>query len=191
MASLVALGDDPKAILSLVPTTIFREARDLAITPENALAPHKPSGHLDFIRMVEGVLGHTNPDENGSVRSYAVTYRTGRIDMVWTIGRIVNQLRENEAPLVWPKRFEEGVLDAAISGAAKLAPHGVEGPWVVLVTVTGIKNYQLVVNEEYWSDEAWRDQVSLPPLMVERMNRAALLPVLKSFWLAFGVERPS
>ncbi len=187
----IGLGDDPKAILSLVPTTIFRESRDLAITPENALAPHQPSGHLDFIRMVEGVLGHTNPNENGSVRSYAVTYRTGRIDMVWTIGRIVNQLRKSEAPLVWPKRFEEGVLDAAISGAAKLAPLGVEGPWVVLVTVTGIKLYRLVVNEEYWSDEAWRDQMSLPSLVVERMGRAALLPVLKSFWLTFGMERPN
>jgi len=62
---------------------------------------------------------------------------------------------------------------------------------VVLVTVTGIKDYRLLVNQEYWSEPAWRDQVSLPPLMVERMNRAALLPVLRSFWLAFGIERPS
>lgn len=187
----IGLGDDPKAILSLVPITIFREARDLEITPENALAPHKPSGHMDFVRMIEGVLSHTNPGENGAVRSYAVTYRTGRIDMVWTIGRIVNELRKNEAPIVWPQRFEDGVLDATLSGAAKLAPFGVEGPWVVLVTVTGIKDYRLLVNEEYWSDPAWRGQVSLPPLMVERMNRAALLPVLRSFWLAFGIERPS
>jgi len=187
----IGLGDDPKAILSLVPITIFREARDLEITPENAVAPHKPSGHMDFVRMVEGVLGYTNPGENGAVRSYAVTYRTGRVDMVWTIGRIVNELRKNEASVVWPQRFEDGVLDATLSGVAKLAPFGVEGPWVVLVTVTGIKDYRLLVNQEYWSEPAWRDQVSLPPLMVERMNRAALLPVLRSFWLAFGIERPS
>lgn len=65
---------------------------------------------MDFVRMIEGVLSHTNPGENGAVRSYAVTYRTGRIDMVWTIGRIVNELRKNEAPIVWPQRFEDGVL---------------------------------------------------------------------------------
>lgn len=59
----IGLGDDPKAILSLVPITIFREARDLEITPENALAPHKPSGHMDFLRMIEGVLSHTNPGQ--------------------------------------------------------------------------------------------------------------------------------
>lgn len=187
----IGLGDDPKAILSLIPFTIFRAARDLEITPENALAPHKPSGHMDFVRMIEGVLGHTNPGVSGAVRSYAVTYRTGRVDMVWTIGHIVNEFKKNEAPIVWPQRFEDGVLDATLSGAAKLAPFGVEGPWVVLVTVTGIKDYRLLVNQEYWSDPAWRDQVSLPPLMIERMNRAAVLPVLRSFWLAFGIERPT
>ena len=82
------------------------------------------------------------------------------------------------------------MIDAALSGAAKLAPFGVEGPWVVLITVTGIRNYRLVVNNEYWSDPAWREQVSLPPLMVEQMDQTGLLPLLRSFWLAFGIERP-
>ena len=186
----IGLGEDPKAILSLIPITLFREGRDLEITPENALAPHKPSGYMDAVRMIEGVLLHTNPADNGAVRSYAITYRAGHIDMVWTIGRIVNELRKEEAPLVWPKRFEDGVIDAALSGAAKLAPFGVEGPWVVLITVTGIRNYRLVVNNEYWSDPAWREQVSLPPLMVEQMDQTGLLPLLRSFWLAFGIERP-
>ena len=78
--------------------------------------------------MIDGVLLHTNPDYNNAVRSYAITYRAGRIDMVWTIGRIVHELRKDETPLVWPKHFEDGVLDAALSGAARLAPFGLEGP---------------------------------------------------------------
>ena len=90
----IGLGEDPKAILSLIPITLFREGRDLEITPENALAPHKPSGYMDAVRMIEGVLLHTNPADNGAVRSYAITYRAGHIDMVWTIGRIVNELRK-------------------------------------------------------------------------------------------------
>ena len=187
----IGLGDNPKAILSLIPLTLFREARDLDITPENALAAHKPSGRLDVIRMIEGVLLHTNPDDSKAVRSYAITYRTGRIDMVWTIGRIVNELRKDETPLVWPKRFEDGVLDAAISGAARLAPYGIEGPWSVLVTVTGIKGFQLVLGDQEISEEAWRSEATLPPLLIERMNRAALLPLLRTFWLAFGEQRPA
>jgi len=187
----IGLGSDPKAILSLIPVTLFREVRDLEITPENALAAHKPSGYMDSVRMIEGVLLHTNPADSGAVRSYAITYRQGRIDMVWTIGRIVNELSRQEQAIIWPKRLEDGVLDAAISGASKLAPFGVEGPWLVMVTITGIKDYVLILNEEYRSQAAWRSEATLPPLMVERMNRAALLPLLRSFWLAFGEERPA
>jgi hypothetical protein len=61
----------------------------------------------------------------------------------------------------------------------------------VFVTLTGIRNYCLRVSDEWRSEPAWRDEVSLPPLRVETMNRAALLPLLKTFWLAFGVRRPS
>lgn len=187
----IGLGDDPTAIVSLIPTTIFREARNLDITPEYALAPHKPSGHMDALRMIEGVLMHSNPGEQGAVRSYAVTHRSGRTDMVWTIGRIVDELRKTEVKLVWPKRFEDGLLDAAISGAAKLRQHDVEGPWLVMATLIGIKDYQLIISNDYWSEPAWRAQVTLPPLLTEQMHRAVLLPLLRSFWLAFGIERPT
>ena len=186
----VGMGDDPKAILTLVPMSYFHETRDLDITPENALAPVKPSGYMEAVEMVEGVLLHTYPDDPSSVRSYAITYRQGRVDVVWTIGRMANELRKDQMPLVWPKRFEDGVLDAAISGAAKLQPFGVEGPWTVHATVTGIEGFHLVLNGEIASDPAWRDQVTLPSLRTEVMNRAALLPLLRSFWLAFGVRRP-
>lgn len=186
----VGLGDDPKAIVSLMPMTYFRERRDLDITPENALAPIRPSGYMDSVEMIEGVLLHTIPSESGAVRSYAITYRQGRIDVVWTIGRVVHQLRKDEAPIVWPKRFEDGVLDAAISGVARLQPFGIEGPWTVHASLTGIRKYRMVVNDEYWSDPSWRDQVTLPSLRIETMNRAALLPLLRSFWLAFGLRRP-
>lgn len=70
----IFLGDDPSAIVSLILTTIFREPRDLVVTPEHALAPHKPSGHMEAIRMIKGVRLHTNPREQGAVRSYAVTH---------------------------------------------------------------------------------------------------------------------
>ncbi len=187
----IILGDDPTAIVSLIPATIFREKRDLDISPEHALAPHKPSGHMEAIRMIEGVLLHASPGEQGSVRSYAITYRTGRTDMVWTIGRVVDQFKKSETKLVWPRRFEDGLHDAAISGASWLNHYGIDGPWLVMATITGIKDYRLVVSSEYWSDPAWRNLATLPPLVIERMNRAALLPLLRSFWLAFGFERPA
>jgi hypothetical protein len=187
----IGLGDDPKAILSLIPLTLFREARDLEITPESALAAHKPGDRMDAIPMIEGVLLHTISENRDAARSYTITHRTGRIDMVWTIGRMVHELRRDEMPLVWPKRFEDGVLDAAIEGAARLGTFGVDGPWLVLVTVTGIRGYHAVLGERHMSQPAWRSEATLPPLMVERVSRAALLPLLRSFWLAFGEQRPT
>ncbi|WP_296617211.1 helix-turn-helix domain-containing protein [Sphingomonas sp.] len=186
----IAIGSDPRAIVSVIPMSVFRDARDLEITQENALAPVKPSGYMDAVDMIEGVMLHTNRGEDGGVRSYAITYRAGRTDTVWTVGRVVNELSKQELRLVWPKRYEDGLLDCAISTAAKLQPFGIEGPWIVFVTLTGIRNYCLCVSEEWRSELAWRDEVSLPPLRVETMNRAALLPLLKTFWLAFGVRRP-
>jgi len=58
------------------------------------------------------------------------------------------------------------------------------------LTVVGIKDYQLIVTNDHGSEPALRGQATLPLLIVERMNRAALLPPLRSFWLAFGLERP-
>jgi hypothetical protein len=187
----IGLGEDPRAIVSVIPLTALRETRELEITPENALAPVKPSGYMDAIEMIEGVLLHTHPGEAGGVRSYAITYRQGRTDTAWTIGRVVDELSKREMRIVWPKRFEDGLLDCVCSTVSKLQPFGIEGPWVVLVTLIGIRDYHLRVNEESLSDPAWRDEVTLPSLRVDIINRAALLPLLRAFWLAFGLRRPA
>jgi hypothetical protein len=146
---------------------------------------------MEAVEMIEGVLLYCLPREEGGVRSYALTYRHGRTDSAWTIGRVVNELRKQEIRLVWPKRFEDGLLDCANATTIKLQPFGIEGPWIVLATLIGIRGYQLRVSEEELSDPAWRDEVTLPPLRIESMNRAALLPLLQSFWLAFGIRRPA
>lgn len=186
----VGLDDDPRAVVSVIPITLLREARDLEITPENALAPIKPSGQMEAVEMIEGVLLHTYPSERGDVRSYAITHRQGRTDTVWTIGRVVNELRKEEVPLVWPNRFEGGLVDCTISTATKLGQFGVEGPWVVFATLLGIRGFHLVLNGEWLSDPAWRDEVTLPPLRLDTIDRAGLKPLLKTFWLAFGKRRP-
>lgn len=54
----------------------------------------------------------------------------------------------------------------------------------------GIRDYHLLVNEGQLSDPVWRDEATLPSLCIDTINRAALLPLLRSFWFAFGVRRP-
>lgn len=185
----IGIGDDPRAVLSLIPLTFFQQPQDLDITPENALMPLRPDGHAEPILMIEGILIHNIPHRTPATRAYALTHRSGRIDMAWTIGREHDPVRR-PIKLISPEIFESGVRDAAISGAARLQPLGVEGPWQVHVTLSGIKDYPLGLAGVPRSDPAWRDEVSLPAIQIERMNRAALLPLLRTFWLAFGLNRP-
>lgn len=74
------LGEGPKAIVSVIPMNFFRERLDLEITPEIALAPFKPGGHLEAIEMMEGVVLHTDGGSPSRMRSYAITYRSGRTE---------------------------------------------------------------------------------------------------------------
>lgn len=131
------LGDEPKAVMSLIPATYFREIRDIDFDRENALMPARPNGQLEAIEMVEGVLMNSLPADQGAMRSLAITYRGGRIDTAWTVGRVVNDLRKEEVRLVWPKNFDDALLDGVLSGAARLHPHRITGPWFVHVTLLG------------------------------------------------------
>lgn len=184
------LGDEPKAVMSLIPATYFREIRDIDFDRENALMPARPNGQLEAIEMVEGVLMNSLPADQGAMRSLAITYRGGRIDTAWTVGRVVNDLRKEEVRLVWPKNFDDALLDGVLSGAARLHPHRITGPWFVHVTLLDIGGYSLVLNDRQVSAPAWRDQLTLPSFRADMLNRAALLPLMRAFWLAFGVRRP-
>lgn len=184
------LGSEPKAILSLIPATYFRETREIDVNPGNALMPVRPQGRVDTIEMVEGVLVDSLPANDEGIRALAITYRGGRIDTAWTIGRLFNELRRDEVRLVWPSKFDPGLIDGALSGVGRLAPHGVTGPWTVHVTLLDIKDYALVLDDQHVSAPAWRDRVMLPSLRADRLNEAALLPLQRAFWLAFGARRP-
>jgi len=176
--------------LAMAATDEAMKMSGLPVTPENALMPIKPSGRAEFIHMVEGVMFLTNPGVSGDVRSYALTHRTGRTDIAWTIGRLFNELTRNELRMVWSVRFEEGLTDAVLSSVQRLQNFGIEGPWAVFVTLLGIKGYQLNQNDRIVSDPAWRDRLTLPDLLAGRLDAEALLPLFRSFWLCFGVPRP-
>ncbi|MGM4982567.1 AlbA family DNA-binding domain-containing protein [Rhizobium sp. 11_C7_N12_5] len=184
-----ALNAEPAAVVSIIPLALFREARDLAITRENVQMPVDVSRGVDWLDTLEGVLMHTAVNEEGRVCSYALTHRDGRVDVAWTIGGAL-EIRGHEHQLVWPKRFEEGLLDAAGSAVARLRQHGLQGPWVVLVTVIGVLGYQLMISNDSSSKPAWRDRASMGALVVDQVDKATLQPLLKAFWLLFGQRRP-
>lgn len=182
------LGEGPKAIVSVIPMNFFRQRLDLEVTPENALAPFKPGGHLEAIEMMEGVILHTDGGSPSRMGSYAITYRGGRTDMVWEIGFTMDELQRSEARLIPYQRFKEGLIDGALSSIGRLQSLSVEGPWVIFTTVVGIKNYILMIDNDHYSEPAWRQQASLPDILGDRLTQDALNPVLKSVWRLFGMR---
>lgn len=191
------VANSPTTVLSVVPLGLFREARSLPVTPETAVAPHRPQGAIDWMLMLEGVLMHLPVNEgvddnepSNAVSSYALTHWEGRVDAAWTIGRVVDIRREQRA-YVWPNRFEAGVLDLVTASIAKLRSFAVDGPWVILSTVYGIEGFELVLGDHEQSAPTWRSEATLPELILEQPSEKALHPLFEAFWLLFGRRRPA
>lgn len=181
---------EPAAVLSLMPLGVLRERRDLALSAENTLLPIKTGG-FSWLPTLEGLLWHSPPDGSGSIRAFALTHRTGRIDAAWTFGGKRKLRNSSDEMLVaWAKSFEDGVGEMALHGLGRLQSYGVEGPWVVMVSVFGIRGSSLILADHEFSRPAWRDKARLPELILERVTPESLLPIYKAFWLLFGVERP-
>jgi hypothetical protein len=180
---------EPTAVLSLMPLGLLRERRDLVLSSENTLLPIK-TGAFSWLPTLEGLLWYSPPNENGEVGAFALTHRTGRIDSAWTFGGKKKLRNGDEAMLAWSKSFEDGVGEMSHHGLGRLQSYGIEGPWVIMVSVFGFKGASLIPAEHGLSRPAWRDSARLPELILERVTPESLLPIYKAFWLLFGANRP-
>jgi hypothetical protein len=186
-----ALKREPRAIVTIAPITLFREARSLDVTPEKAVMPVKPAGSISWMHTLEGALVYITPGQaDGSVRSYALTNRQGYVDAAWTIGGERELANGQSATLVWPEKFEEGLIDMTTAATTWLSNYGIEGPWIVMATIAGVTSSQLVTGNHSASREAWRDGARMQDLIVEQVSRDALLPLFRSLWLLFGTRPP-
>lgn len=188
------IHDEPMAVVSIIPYGVLRETRDFEVTPETALAPIRATD-LEPLHLIEGVLLHSPLNAGGpegsnfnSVRSYALTHRRGRIDIAWTIGGTRDFGGISPTQLVWPDRFEDGLKEAVVHGIPRLRQIGVEGPWLIAASVSGLADHHLITGRGLFSDAAWRDGAMLGELLIDQPS-VDLTPLLNAFWLAFGVPR--
>lgn len=194
----MALGTDmpfavqagPITVISIVPLGLFREEQRIPIQRDQAIVPFQSDGY-SAIEMIEGVLLHGTPNrETGEVFSFALTHRSGRVDCAFPIGGVREGNRGQELRLVWPLMFEEGLLDMARSSQNRLAPFGIDGPWVVLATALGVQGFVLVEGPQYVSQPAFRERALLGQLVLDRIDEDGLKPIAENLWLLFGKNRP-
>lgn len=79
--------------------------------------------------------------ETGRARSFAITYRNGRTDVVWTIGGTCQIYQGQDMKLVFAPSFEEGLIEATRATQTRLQQFGVEGAWVVQVSIHGVRDH--------------------------------------------------
>ncbi|SEI96112.1 hypothetical protein SAMN05518849_1026 [Sphingobium sp. AP50] len=179
----------PTAVVSVAPLGLFREDRKIPITRDQAVVPVRV-GAFTALDTIEGVLMHAPVDETGSVGAYALTYRAGRTDSAFVIGGVRQGNGGQELHVVWPATFEQGLRAMATATQMQLHQFGIDGPWVVLTSVYGVKGYNMILGDGYPTNVAFRDHVLLGQNIIERIDDAALMPIAEAFWLLFGIHRP-
>jgi hypothetical protein len=184
-----AIEKAPTAVVSVAPLGLFREDRRIAVTRDNAVVPVR-IGTFSALDTIEGVLVHAPVNESGHVGSYALTHRTGRTDSAFVIGG-VRHFQGEECHIVWPTVFEQGLQAMAGATQMQLRQFGMEGPWVILTSVYGVKRFRMIVGDGYPTALAFRDTVLLGQHVVERIDNDALMAIADAFWLLFGVHRPN
>jgi hypothetical protein len=61
---------------------------------------------------------------------------------------------------------------------------------VIFTSVRDIRDTALFAGSEFRSASSWRDEAQLPELVIDQVQAATIMPVLRAFWLLFGEHRP-
>ncbi|EJL24718.1 hypothetical protein PMI01_04596 [Caulobacter sp. AP07] len=91
---------------------------------------------------------------------------------------------------MFPKKVVDYLPGAVISAIARLRPHGIEGPWIVMASVEGVQGFQMVLGDGYPVGPAWRNSAYLGEVVDDAMGEQAVQPLIESFWRLFGVDKP-
>ena len=102
--------------------------------------------------------------------------------MVWSIGH-----DDNGEALVWTRYFQE-LLGHVVTAVGRLQSKGLYGPWVVMITLTGLKGYRIFLDHHERSDAAWRYTAYLGEIIAETVDATTLDPLIAVFWRLLGIE---
>jgi Putative DNA-binding domain len=181
------IHDGPAAILTVAPVAVLRSMRALDVTREMAVLPPRHTLNVQMIVSLDGVIAHSPLDAGvKGVRSWSVNHRLGYVDLAWSIGHMIADGQK----LVWPKYFVSELKDIVPFTITRLREQKVEGPWIAMLTLTGIRDYRIIAGDGWYSDPAWQDPAYLGEIVGDAINAEALQLFTKGFWRLFGEDRP-
>lgn len=180
------LADTPAVVLTVAPLSVLREPRDIRITREAAVLPPRVSGGIEMVIGLDGLIVHSPiDDQSRSVRTFSINHRKGYVDCAWAIGRKLDDGRK----IIWRKYVEDEIIGAARSAVSRLRTYGIEGPWVAMATMLGIKDYGVILGDNYVTNAAWQDPAYLGEVVDDTLDPDSLKPFIEGFWRLFGIDQ--
>ncbi len=171
-------------VLTVAPLSVIREARDIAVSRDFAVHPPGPNGQMREVVGLDGLIFFALDDEGFGALSWTVNRRLGYVDAAWVIGR-----ETERGKLVWVKNVVDYLPGVVRSAVSRLRHHAIEGPWIVMVTVTRAAGYQMI-RDGFFIGPVWQDPAYLGEVIADTMDDAALRPFIEGFWRLFGVDQP-
>jgi serine/threonine protein kinase len=183
--------DAPVLVLDLSPASAA-EQLDLLPVKQGGFdpLPRLNSVHWTTRFNDDGLLAHTG--EQPPFLKRLQVYRYGRVELLdsWAVQRI-----HAPKPVLFPLGLERDVVDFVTHWIEKiLSPLEVAAPFVVCLSVVGIKNFELHIDDRPSFDPKRvfdRAEFSFPPAIVEGVEtlRRQLKPAFDSLWQAAGEDR--
>lgn len=176
----------PAAILTVAPVSVLRAVRDIEVTKEVAVLPTRHTSNMAMLIGLDGVIAHSPMEAGtGGVCSWSVNHRLGYVDLAWSIGGTDKQGDK----LVWPRYFIPELKGIVPFTVTRLRNHEIEGPWIAMLTIIGVKDFRIIAGDGWVSQAAWQDTAYLGEIIDDAMTPEALKPFSHGFWRLFGEDR--
>jgi hypothetical protein len=185
------IGTTAKIVLHLAPVKSFSQnARsDFAAEAESRAIYLEPlylsSSHRRF--NFDGFIVSARGPEKGRYRGYLQVFRSGVIEAVDT--GLLSHSDVSTRPYVPSSFLEEKIIAAVGLYSAFLKQAGAEPPVIVMVSLLGVRRYQLAQSEGILSEPIDRNDLIVPEIVLEDLENdigAQLRPIFDAIWQAAG-----
>jgi len=194
-ASLLEAGDapvplrgGPRLLFHLIPLSSFISPPTLRVDDRTALLrPIGGPAGVNFFHTLEGFLTYSGSVAIGAdgCYGYALTFRNGIIESASSLGVTAEGQIHGES-------IESDIWPMTRRGLECLGLLGVQPPFFIAVTLTGVRGCSLAPSGPTWGYHSYRmnrDTLFLPPLEFETVPtdfRLALRPLFDLLWNSFG-----
>lgn len=175
----------PQAVITVAPLAVGRRALNLEFTRYEEMAFPPLDGGIDYGQILEGALVWA-PDGAGGAYAQALSHRAGYVEAMEGQG----SAHKPDSRWIWPASIAKFARIVTRNAVERLSAKGVEGPWVVMFSLTDVLGYDLYIDQFSRERPTVRDRFDFREIIFEDMSDDMFLPLMKQVWWAFGRQRP-